>query len=354
MTTPGSGAGRAHREGPVRHESGRLAGCSDRRQPTQTFPKLVQFCTKCATSFSKTVVRSRPVLGQAHTPRRRLFPFVVLALAVLVAPAVGGAGRSPSQASSLRAQDAAIVAKSRAAVLGLYSLDQRLASAQARLGTLRAQARTPAHRAHRASRHELAVAQREHAHLAAQRLGARLRVLYEQGERRAARDRVRSDEPRRGAVEPRQPHPGEQPGRGRAPPARRRRGRSSHDASRSLAARTAALAAALGEAEATTRSLEAAARTRSAYIDSLAAQAAADRATALCARGRGARGGRPHRLTRHAAPATRSTASPQLAAASPVAAAAVDHGVRDRLLARRHDRDGPARRLGRRRRRSVA
>ena len=45
ITNPWAGAGRAHREGPVRHESGRLAMFPDGRQP-RTCAKLEQICTK--------------------------------------------------------------------------------------------------------------------------------------------------------------------------------------------------------------------------------------------------------------------------------------------------------------------
>ena len=118
------------------------------------------------------------MLGQAHTPRRRLLPFVAVALAVLVAPAVGGANPSQSVAS-LRAHDAAIAAKSRAAVLGLYSLDQQLANANARLGQLHAQLTTL--RAERASlRHQLVIARRG-TRIAQHGLAMQIRTLYEQG-----------------------------------------------------------------------------------------------------------------------------------------------------------------------------
>jgi cystine transport system substrate-binding protein len=111
-------------------------------------------------------------------PRRRLLPFVVLALGVLAAPAVSGA-ITPHSASALRAHDAALAAKSRAAVLDLYSLDQQLAGTQSRLSKLQTQ--TLSLRAQRASlTHQLAIAKRG-AHLAQNRLAARLRALYEQG-----------------------------------------------------------------------------------------------------------------------------------------------------------------------------
>jgi cystine transport system substrate-binding protein len=97
---------------------------------------------------------------------------------MLAAPAVGGADPSPT-ASSLRANDAQLAAKSRAAVLDLYSLDQRYGAAQARLATLQLQ--TVTLRAEQASvAYQLSVARRG-AVRAQSHLGARLRLLYEQG-----------------------------------------------------------------------------------------------------------------------------------------------------------------------------
>jgi 3D (Asp-Asp-Asp) domain-containing protein len=102
----------------------------------------------------------------------------VIALAVLAAPAVSGAITSHSP-SALRAHDAALAAKSRAAVLDLYSLDQKLAGTQSRLDTLQAESQSL--RAERASlvRH-LRVAKRG-TQIAQSRVAARLRALYEQG-----------------------------------------------------------------------------------------------------------------------------------------------------------------------------
>lgn len=118
------------------------------------------------------------MLGHAHTPRRRLLPFLVIALAVLAAPAVSGAITSHG-ASALRAHDASLAAKSRAAVLDLYSLDQQLAGAQSRLEALQAQALSL--RAQRASlTGQLRVAKRG-ARLAQAHVATRLRALYEQG-----------------------------------------------------------------------------------------------------------------------------------------------------------------------------
>jgi 3D (Asp-Asp-Asp) domain-containing protein len=129
-------------------------------------------------SFSQTVVRSASVLGQAHTPHRRFLPFAAIAVLMLAAPAVGGADPSHT-ASSLRAQDAQLAAKSRAAVLGLYSLDQQLSVAQVRLATLHA--RTVSLQGEQTSlAYQLSIARRG-AVVAERRLGARLRLLYEQG-----------------------------------------------------------------------------------------------------------------------------------------------------------------------------
>jgi cystine transport system substrate-binding protein len=106
-----------------------------------------------------------------------LTSFAVLALTVLIAPAVSGANPSHST-TSLRAHDAAIVQKSRAAVLGLYSLDQRYAAAQARVASLHHAAVSL--RAQRAIlRHQLTVA-RHGLRISQQRLAVRLRALYEQ------------------------------------------------------------------------------------------------------------------------------------------------------------------------------
>ena len=157
--------------------------CSDKRQrgTTANIAKTCAFLHEVRFSCSSTVVRSTPVLGQAHTPRRRLFPLALVALAVLIAPSVGGANPSQSTAS-LRAQDAAADRdrschsrrRSRASdapsgveryvrrggVMVLFPGDhQQLSAAQSKLGSLRAQAQTL--RAQRMSlRHQLAVAKR--------------------------------------------------------------------------------------------------------------------------------------------------------------------------------------------------
>jgi 3D (Asp-Asp-Asp) domain-containing protein/septal ring factor EnvC (AmiA/AmiB activator) len=107
---------------------------------------------------------------------------VLLALTVipvLAAPAVGGADPTRSTAS-LHARDAQLVAKSRAAVLSVYSLDQHLATARSHLVSLDSETR--ALQAQRATlSHALTVA-RHSSGLAQQHLAAQLRLLYEQGD----------------------------------------------------------------------------------------------------------------------------------------------------------------------------
>src|SRR5207247_264553 len=102
-----------------------------------------------------------------------------IAVVVLAAPALGLAGGSQS-ASSLRAQNARLEARSRSAVLELYSLDQRLATAQSRLGALDRAAATM--RVARASlTTQLSVARRGN-RIAQRAAAARLRLIYEQGD----------------------------------------------------------------------------------------------------------------------------------------------------------------------------
>jgi cystine transport system substrate-binding protein len=110
--------------------------------------------------------------------RPRLLFVAVTALAVLAAPAVSGAGSSPST-SALRAHDAALAAKSRAAVLSLYSLDEQLFSARGKVATLRSQlAQLNAERA--SLRKTLRIA-RSDTRIAQARVAQRLRRLYETG-----------------------------------------------------------------------------------------------------------------------------------------------------------------------------
>jgi 3D (Asp-Asp-Asp) domain-containing protein/23S rRNA pseudoU1915 N3-methylase RlmH len=106
-------------------------------------------------------------------------PFAAIALVVLAAPALGLAGSSQS-AASLRAQNAALESRSRSAALELYSLDERAALAQARYARLQREAASL--QAERADlRQALAVARRGN-RIAQRQLAVKLRLMYEQGE----------------------------------------------------------------------------------------------------------------------------------------------------------------------------
>ena len=125
------------------------------------------------------MVRSCPVLGQAHPPSRRLLVAAALALAALAIPALGVAGSGRS-VPTLRGQADALAAKQRSATLGLYALDQQLAGAEARLQSLHAQAHTL--RLRRASLEQRLGIARRSARIAQQRLGLHVRALYERGD----------------------------------------------------------------------------------------------------------------------------------------------------------------------------
>jgi 3D (Asp-Asp-Asp) domain-containing protein len=116
------------------------------------------------------------VLGQAHTPRRRLLPYAAIVIAVLVAPAVSAATRS--SANGLRAHETSLAGRSRTAVLGLYALDQQLANAQERLASL--EHRQATLKAQRASLARALVIARRSTGIAQGRLAREVRDLYEQ------------------------------------------------------------------------------------------------------------------------------------------------------------------------------
>ena len=208
------------------------------------------------------------MLGQAHTPRQRLLLLPALALAVLVAPAVSGAIPSHS-ASALRAHDAVLAAKSRAATLQLYSLDEQLANAESRLAALQEKADTL--RAERVSlTHQISVAKRG-THLAERRLAQQLRTLYEQGnvEPLEIVFGAKSIDEAMSSLDnlSRMTDQGEDVLR-QLESTRVRLG----SASRQLATRQAALASAVSSARAAASSLAATRDARSSYIDGLAAQ----------------------------------------------------------------------------------
>jgi cystine transport system substrate-binding protein len=197
-----------------------------------------------------------------------VLPPVAIAAAVLTLPAVGGADATQS-AATLRAENAHLAAQSRAAVLGLYALDAQIVRGRARLAGLVRQA--AALRAERATlARELRVAQ--HGTFVAQReLAAQLRTLYAQGNVEplelvlAAKNITQAlDE-----IDNLNRVSGQSEDVLRQVEAARREVR---DASHTLAEQQAALAATTNAARAQQASLETERASRSAYIESLAAQ----------------------------------------------------------------------------------
>jgi 3D (Asp-Asp-Asp) domain-containing protein len=117
------------------------------------------------------------VLGPASPSLARLLCIVAAAFLVVVLPALG----EPSQtASGLRLENAQLAAKSRSALLDLYSLDSQYTAARARLSSVHAQ--LAALRGERATlRRELEVA-RAGQKISERQLAMRLRQLYSQGD----------------------------------------------------------------------------------------------------------------------------------------------------------------------------
>jgi 3D (Asp-Asp-Asp) domain-containing protein len=119
------------------------------------------------------------VVRQAHPPLRGLVGLAAAAALVAVLPAFGQPNPRNS-AAKLRLENSRLAAKSRSAVLDLYSLDSRLAAAHIRVTSVQGELQT--------LRGERAVLTREQraAHsgeLASEhQLASRLRQLYEQGD----------------------------------------------------------------------------------------------------------------------------------------------------------------------------
>jgi peptidoglycan DL-endopeptidase CwlO len=116
------------------------------------------------------------VLRQAHPPLVRLLGIAVAAFLVVALPAVGQPNPIRS-ATGLRAENGQLAAKSRAAVLSLYSLDLRLAAARSRRSAVQLQLRS-LRAEHVTLRRELNVA---HAgeQISERQLATRLRQLYD-------------------------------------------------------------------------------------------------------------------------------------------------------------------------------
>src|SRR4029079_9506531 len=102
-----------------------------KREPSAGDPSPTQKMLHSAL-FRGLPGRLQAVLGQAHAPWRRLLGISLAAFGVLALPAVSDADPSRS-AASLRAENATLAARSRAATLDLYALESRLAAARTRL-----------------------------------------------------------------------------------------------------------------------------------------------------------------------------------------------------------------------------
>jgi 3D (Asp-Asp-Asp) domain-containing protein/peptidoglycan hydrolase CwlO-like protein len=116
--------------------------------------------------------------GRANKPSWRLLGVAAASVVVLVLPPSSGADRSHA-IGQLRVENANLAAKTRSAVLGLYSLDVRLDSARAELGVLKTRARRL--EAQRVSiERQLRLATLDN-RLSQDRVASRLRYLYDYG-----------------------------------------------------------------------------------------------------------------------------------------------------------------------------
>jgi 3D (Asp-Asp-Asp) domain-containing protein len=206
------------------------------------------------------------VLGQAQKPQLRLLGIAAAIVTVLTVPGVGGADPTTS-ADALRQENANLAARSRAAVLSLYSLDSRLEAARARLADLQAQAGVL--RRERASlTRQLGVA-RAGMSVSQRHLASRLRLLYEQGDVTAMEVLLGAkslDEALTGLDNLDRVATQDQSVLAQLRTAKRQLA----TATTSLAARVTKLEAATRAAAATASSLERAKAERSAYVSSLA------------------------------------------------------------------------------------
>jgi 3D (Asp-Asp-Asp) domain-containing protein len=208
------------------------------------------------------------VLGQAHSPWRRLLSISIAASCVLAAPAVSGADPTRST-SGLESENVSLESQSRSAVLSLYALDSRLAAARSRLAGLEAEAdKLRVEQVILAKEMKVALVG---ARVSQQRLAARIRLLFDHGDtstlevlfgaRSLDEALVEIDNLNRVASINQEVLTQLQAAKQRV-----------RHASRALAARTARIAAATRAQVATTRALEVARADRAAYIADLRQQ----------------------------------------------------------------------------------
>jgi 3D (Asp-Asp-Asp) domain-containing protein/peptidoglycan hydrolase CwlO-like protein len=140
--------------------------CRNLRQPCPRMPNSCGHCGTVPPLLWGGNARWGPLLG------------VAACVCVLAIPAAAGAGHSPNVAA-LQADDAGLAAKSRAAVLDLYSLDTRLTTARGRLASLQAaRARLEAEGAALHQALKVAILGTRVSQI---RLASRLRFIYEHG-----------------------------------------------------------------------------------------------------------------------------------------------------------------------------
>src|SRR3954469_3579180 len=140
-------------------------------------------CSSPGLDRTSCVVRCRVVPGE--TRKLRAWPIVLgtlLALSSLVPGTVAADSASSikERASQLSKQNADLAGRSRSALLGLYSLDSKLAREQARLVGLRV--RTAEIHAQRAAAQERFSVARHSLKVSQAALARRLQLLYEQGD----------------------------------------------------------------------------------------------------------------------------------------------------------------------------
>ena len=123
------------------------------------------------------MVRSSPLLEGVNKSRWGLLGIVAAGFCLLALPPIGSG--SPPTLAQLRANDANLEAKARSAVLGLYSLDAQLTTAQSRLAALESDKQKL--RAERVSISRQVRLARLDTHISQSRLADRLRFLYEHG-----------------------------------------------------------------------------------------------------------------------------------------------------------------------------